>query len=71
MGTGRSDHVQENPQFRPIEKVVSEMHGGPRWVRGLDSCRHSSFRAAREPETISQLGNLVGVTGTRDRRDIL
>jgi pimeloyl-ACP methyl ester carboxylesterase len=26
IGAGRSDHVQENPQFRPIDKVVSEMH---------------------------------------------
>jgi pimeloyl-ACP methyl ester carboxylesterase len=27
IGAGRSDRVQENPQFRPIEQVVSEMHG--------------------------------------------
>jgi pimeloyl-ACP methyl ester carboxylesterase len=26
IGAGRSDHVQEPPQFRPIEQVVSEMH---------------------------------------------
>jgi pimeloyl-ACP methyl ester carboxylesterase len=26
MGAGRSDHVQQDPQFRPIEKVASDMH---------------------------------------------
>ncbi len=26
IGAGRSDHVQEPPQFRPIDQVVSEMH---------------------------------------------
>jgi pimeloyl-ACP methyl ester carboxylesterase len=27
IGAGRSDHVQENPQLRPIEQVITEMHG--------------------------------------------
>ncbi|HMF64847.1 MAG TPA: alpha/beta hydrolase [Edaphobacter sp.] len=27
IGAGRSDHVQESPQSRPIDQVVSEMHG--------------------------------------------
>ena len=27
VGAGRSDQVQENPQFRSIDQVVSEMHG--------------------------------------------
>jgi pimeloyl-ACP methyl ester carboxylesterase len=27
MGAGRSDHVQGNPQFRPIAQVVEDMHG--------------------------------------------
>jgi len=26
MGAGRSDRVQESPQFRPIDQVISEMH---------------------------------------------
>jgi len=27
MGAGKSDHVQGNPQFRPIDQVVADMHG--------------------------------------------
>lgn len=27
MGAGRSEHVQGPPQFRPIDQVVSDMHG--------------------------------------------
>ena len=27
IGAGRSDRVQENPQFRPVDQVISEMHG--------------------------------------------
>jgi pimeloyl-ACP methyl ester carboxylesterase len=27
MGAGTSDHVQGNPQFRPIDQVVADMHG--------------------------------------------
>jgi pimeloyl-ACP methyl ester carboxylesterase len=27
IGAGHSDRVQENPQFRPIDQVISEMHG--------------------------------------------
>lgn len=27
MGVGQSDHVQGNPQFRPIDQVVEDMHG--------------------------------------------
>jgi pimeloyl-ACP methyl ester carboxylesterase len=26
IGAGRSDHVQEPPQFRPIDQILSEMH---------------------------------------------
>jgi pimeloyl-ACP methyl ester carboxylesterase len=26
IGAGRSDHIQESPQFRPIDQVIAEMH---------------------------------------------